>query len=607
MKTFIIFSSVDWFSFRQMHHQLTDSLVSDNYKVLFVDNTGVRNVKITDYKRVFDRLKNFFNSLGGFKVINSNLTVLSPIIFPSPYSKFFILINTFILRYFLNKWGKLFNLNETIIITFLPTPLISNLVEKLQPKLCLYYCANNMSEGSSGAKKLKKYENNFIKRSNIVFTISKNLFENSKKINPKTFNIPPGVDFDRFRNFEKKTNILEDINNPIIGYIGALSDVLDYDLILKIANKFKHTSIVLIGPNLVNNKKIINIENIYLLGEVENKLLPNFLDKFNIALIPYLKNSFTDSVYSCKTSEYLSLGLPVVSTNIDEIVNFNKEENNIIDIGNNHQEFLDHLKNNIDNLNNDQKYHDRIKVAEKNSWKSRYKKLSQIVNEESEFIDSQRERKKYILDKTISYFKRLNLIKILTYSFIFYLLLFKTPFFNFVGNKLILEEVPVISDVIVVFSGSGYASYINPSYQQRAVDVLDYYFKGYAKKIILSSGRDQLISEVEILRSILLNRNVPDEDIIILEEYPTNTLENVILVRKILKKLNYNSIIFITGPYHSLRSKLIWQKNFPEIKVIPVKAIDSPLDEKKLRNFSEIYTICYEYLAIIYNKFKNRL
>ena len=607
MKTFIIFSSVDWLSFRQMHHQLTDSLVSDNYKVLFVDNTGVRNVKITDYKRVFDRLKNFFNSLGGFKVINSNLTVLSPIIFPSPYSKFFILINTFILRYFLNKWGKLFNLNETIIITFLPTPLISNLVEKLQPKLCLYYCANNMSEGSSGAKKLKKYENNFIKRSNIVFTISKNLYENSKKINPKTFNIPPGVDFDRFRNFEKKTNILEDISNPIIGYIGALSDVLDYDLILKIANKFKHASIVLIGPNLVNNKKIKNIENIYLLGEVENKLLPNFLDKFNIALIPYLKNSFTDSVYSCKTSEYLSLGLPVVSTNIDEIVNFNQEENNIIDIGNNHHEFLDHIKNNIDNLNNDQKYHDRIKVAEKNSWKSRYKKLSQIVNEESEFVDSQRERKKYILDKTISYFKRLNLIKILTYSFIFYLLLFKTPFFNFVGNKLILEEVPVISDAIVVFSGSGYASYINPSYQQRAVDVLDYYFKGYAKKIILSSGRDQLISEVEILRSILLNRNVPDEDIIILQEYPTNTLENVILVRKILKNLNYNSIIFITGPYHSLRSKLIWQKNFPEIKVIPVKAIDSPLNEKKLRNFSEIYTICYEYLAIIYNKFKNRL
>ena len=186
-------------------------------------------------------------------------------------------------------------------------------------------------------------------------------------------------------------------------------------------------------------------------------------------------------------------------------------------------------------------------------------------------------------------------------------LYFKTPFFNFVGNKLILEEVPVISDAIVVFSGSGYASYINPSYQQRAVDVLDYYFKGYAKKIILSSGRDQLISEVEILRSILLNRNVPDEDIIILQEYPTNTLENVILVRKILKNLNYNSIIFITGPYHSLRSKLIWQKNFPEIKVIPVKAIDSPLNEKKLRNFSEIYTICYEYLAIIYNKFKNRL
>ena len=35
-------------------------------------------------------------------------------------------------------------------------------VKKIKPKLCIYYCANNMSKGSVGANKLVKWENDFI-------------------------------------------------------------------------------------------------------------------------------------------------------------------------------------------------------------------------------------------------------------------------------------------------------------------------------------------------------------------------------------------------------------------------------------------------------------
>ena len=607
MKNIILFSSVDWSSFRQMHHQLTDSLIESNCNILFVDNTGVRNAKVSDYKRIFSRLKNFFNSFGGFRVLSSNLTILSPLIFPSPYSNFFIYLNTQLLNFYLKKWGKLFNLNEAVVITFLPTPLISNVVDKIKPKLCIYYCANNMSGGSLGAKKLKYYEKNFFNKSNIIFTISKNLYDYASQFNLKTYNVPPGVDYERFISHNKNSKVLQNIKSPIIGYIGALSDVVDYELLLKISKKFPDASLVLIGPNLSQNKKILNIKNIFIIGEVDNKVLPDYLAKFNIGLIPYIKNEFTDSVYSCKTSEYLSLGLPVISTNTDEIIHFNTLENNIIDIAENHDEFLAKIKINIENKNNFQKKLLRIEVAKRNSWNSRYKKLSNIISNEIIEIDSQRDRKKFIFNQTVSYFKKINFLKIIFFSILVYLLLFNTPFFNYFGNKLIVEERPVKSDAIVVFSGNGYSSYINPSYQKRAIDALDYYFKGYAKKIILSSGKDQIISEVEILRSILINRNIPKKDIIILEEYPTNTFENVKLVGETLSKLNYDSIIFITGPYHGLRSKLIWDKNYPKISVIPVKAIDSPKNNKKLKNYNEIYTICYEYLAIIYNKFKKRL
>ena len=39
-----------------MHHQLTKSFESDGYNVLFIENTGVRSLKLNDLKRIFSRL-----------------------------------------------------------------------------------------------------------------------------------------------------------------------------------------------------------------------------------------------------------------------------------------------------------------------------------------------------------------------------------------------------------------------------------------------------------------------------------------------------------------------------------------------------------------------
>ena len=90
-----------------------------------------------------------------------------------------------------------------------------------------------------------------------------------------------------------------------------------------------------------------------------------------------------------------------------------------------------------------------------------------------------------------------------------------------------------------------------------------------------------------------------------MKDDPYNTYENIKVVNDFLIKKNVKSIIFLTSPYHTFRSKLIWQKNFPNIKIIIPKMIDTP--EKKLvwgESYDKIKIILYEYLAIIYNKFK---
>ena len=175
------------------------------------------------------------------------------------------------------------------------------------------------------------------------------------------------------------------------------------------------------------------------------------------------------------------------------------------------------------------------------------------------------------------------------------------PIYNnwFIGERLVVYGFPEKSDAIVVFSGDGEVSYKNLSYQKRTLESIRLYKEGYADKIFLSSGREQTIADVEMIRLYLVNRGVPESSIYILDKYPNSTYQNVKMVKDKLDKNNINSVLFLTSPYHSLRSMLLWKKNAPDKRIISYV--------KKLPNnswnigFDKIRVIAYEYTSIIYN------
>ena len=600
-RDFVIISSIDYSEIRQMPQHLATSLVQSGHRVLFIENTGVRAPRLADASRIGARIQNWLKGTRGFFDVQANLTVYSPLFIPLPYSRFALAINRFVLSGLINKWMRSGRFYNPILITFLPTPLADALIKDIDPSLVIYYCANDMAGGSIGAASLRKHEDIFFATADAVFCNSNALMESANKFAKKTFLFPAGVDFAKFENARKHSEIHQDLSHilkPIVGYIGAISGVFDQELLVKTAQALPDVSFVLVGPIYTDVSLLKLASNIFLLGKKTHDQVPAFIKGFDVAIIPYIKTPFTDAVYSCKLNEYLAMGASVVATDLRELRLYAEHYGDVLQIAKTDDEFIQMIRAAIQEPNEKAKI-DRIKAAKKNSWEKRFEGIYAVI---SELVVTDNKKQDW-QTRLITHFRRsrVRLSKYVIFIAGGYLILFYTPLVWFAGNQLAVRHDPKKADAIIVFSGDGESSYINQSYQRRTLDAVHYFKSGYAPLIILSSGRDQTISEVELIRSLLINRHVPESSIKILNQYPRSTFENVVLVKGILEKKNINSILLITSPYHSRRALWVWRKAMPELKVLAPVLVDTPNDRPQWNaNIYQTKVILYEYAAIVY-------
>ena len=602
---FIIFGSRDWDNNWQTQHRLAKEL-SKNYRVLYIENTGLRSVKMGDFPRILQRIKNWKKSISGFRKINENLTILSPLIFPFPYIKIFQILNSVIINRLLNSWIKKNNFNQINLISFLATPLVKNIINKFNFFVKIYYIGDNHLVAAKN-KKFAISETQISINVDAVFSTSEKLKEKFVKLNTQTFKFPAGVELEKFKIDNQDSSIPEKLKNipkPIIGFIGSLNEKIDLDLMEYVLKELPTYSFVFIGENSENrmNMKIFNNKNIFFLGKQQHHELKNYLNNINCAIIPYNINSFTDTVYPSKLNEYLALGLPIVSTNFYELQFFNKENENIVNIAMNKKEFVNFIKESI-NKDSKVKKDERIAVAKKNSWKIRYEQIKNIIikiNEKKKLHKVEWE--KSFKEEYNNIIKKIKFSSLILMSLIFIFFISPLPFYA--GNFLKIKDEPKKADIIIGLSGYGQSSYINNNYQQIALDVYYYYKRGYSDLIYLS-GRKQVFEEFELMKNILLSFGVPESKIFINKNVTKSTYEEIINIKEFLKKNNLSSANIITSSLHQFRAKFLFEriyKNFP-VNFISTTNFE---DERKKWFYSldKQKIIFYEYLSIIYNLVK---
>lgn len=607
----ICISSIDWDFLWQHHQVIMSTFAKNNNRILFIENTGIRAPSLTDIPRLKKRIINWFKSVKGFRKEMDNLYVYSPLILPFPYFKIARWINRYLLFKPLIRWMRVMEFYEPIIWTFLPTPIVLDLIEEIPYKAFVYYCTDNFPATSKAAQKVIKYERQVLRRADIVFVMAKNMLNYCLTYNKNITCIPMGVDtevFSRVDDINTKPTEIENIHNHIIGYIGGIRQSVDQRLMGYLAEKLVDCTFIFVGPIQTDSSFMKRFKNIIFIGRKLHSELPKYIKHFDACIIPYKKDDYTDNISSAKLNEYLIMGKPVISTNLKEIENFNKENENIVYIANSYQDFANLILEAIKQDNEVLKC-ERIEIARKNSWDNKIEQMSVI-------IESWIKKKKDLVinwqERLIKIYRDIHkrTVSIGFTLFVLWLLIFYTPLVWFLAEPLKITQSPQKADAIVVFAGGvGESGKAGQGYEERIEYTTELYKKGYAKHIVFSSGYTYVFKEPQVMKALAVSLGIP-ADAIILEENAKNTYENVKFSKEIIDKNNWKGILLVSSPYHMRRVSLVFNKIAPYLKTVytPIPRSHFYIRQVNLKgkktlkqvSIRQIKGILHEYLGILY-------
>ncbi|OGW84696.1 MAG: hypothetical protein A2987_06595 [Omnitrophica bacterium RIFCSPLOWO2_01_FULL_45_10] len=579
-------------------------------RVLFIENTGVRAATLRDIPRLWNRFLNWRKGFKGIRRENENLYIYSPLALPFPYSRIAIKINKIMMLSVIKRWMDSMEFHNPIVWSFLPTGIVLNILDDLNPSIFIYYCIDDFASSSSGARKIKGLEEGVIKKADIVFATSHKLYERCLSVNKVTHIFPFGISIDGYNKARESHVEMPDemrgLRRPIIGYVGGLHKWIDTNLLRQIAMKRNDVSIVLVGPRQADLSLVDKLENVFIFGKKERDTLPNYVKFFDVGIIPYRLTAYTENVYPTKINEYLAMGKPVLSTRIPEVVEFDKQNGggfiHFISSEADIDKFINSLSSQEDGISKDR----RVAVANKNSWTSKIESMCGIIEAKLE------ERKNEIDAGWLKRFKKIYLktrkkvLGLAAAASIVYISLFYTPIVWFLASPLEVQDEPKKVDAIVVFGGGvGEGGRPGPSTSERAFYSVELYKRGYADNIIFSSGYTYKYNDAENMMLFAQSLGVPKGQIL-LEKKAGNAYENVKFVTDILRQKKWDEVILITSPYNTRRSKLLFDKFAGhEMKIIycPVKNPQFYYRYSALR-IDQLQAIAHEYLAIIYYKYK---
>jgi glycosyltransferase involved in cell wall biosynthesis len=344
----VICFAKDWEENPTSNNHVMRELAKAN-RVLWLNSVSTRAPRLgnrRDLGKLLKKLKGFF---GGLKQVDARMWVYTPLVIPLPHSRVATAANRLILRLTIAVLRRKLGMRHFQLWTFLPN--VGDYVGRLGESLVVYYCVDEWSKFSYvNGERTAAAEQALCRRADLVFATATSLVDRRRHLNPETHLATHGVDHGQFsKALNGSVQVPPDLAalpRPVLGFYGTIQDWVDLDLVAFLAGRHPEWSIVLVGNTLVDVSGLARYANVHVLGRRPHGELPAYCKGFDVALLPQKVNELTLHMSPIKLREYLSAGLPVVSTALPEVMHYPRE---LCSVAHTYEEFeqgvLDALRN----------------------------------------------------------------------------------------------------------------------------------------------------------------------------------------------------------------------------------------------------------------------
>jgi len=286
----------------------------------------------------------------------------------------------------LKRIEKILDLKNIVFWSY--NPLFVNFAHKLNDRAFIFDSVDNWLEHPTytrliAKKRLTQNYQVIADKADIIFTVSEELHDLYRKMGrvKNVTWIPNGVDFAHFNNpaLINKTNPLQKINQPIIGYLGTIESRVDFDLVAAVANVHRDKIVAVCGPiwPIVKKEfkqKLGHLKNVKEFGRIGYHDAPSYINNFDVAIIPHKITNFVQSMNPMKLYDYLACGKPVITTRGAGVDMFK----DLIYIADSQSDFVGMIDKALKEDSN-AKQAERRTAVKKHSWESRATEMMKAV------------------------------------------------------------------------------------------------------------------------------------------------------------------------------------------------------------------------------------
>lgn len=305
-----------WTGLWQRHQQLMSRLAA-HHRILYVESPRDLFGLMRHWRQL--RWRQLF---GGWEAA-PNIVVFTPMVpfslrrYPRLNRIWLMLLRPW-LRHLMRRW----NCEQPIL--WVCYPPAEALVGGMGERLACYDCCDELADLSPRlARIIQEYEARLLSKVCLVFTSSETLFEKLAPHHGNVHLVPNGADIAHFAQASSGALVcpeeLARLSHPLLGFVGAIQQWVNIELLAEVARKRPVWQLALIGSVHSDLTLLHDLPNVHILGPRPYDQLPAYLAACDVCLIPFHLSPFVLACDPIKAYEYLAAGKPVVATPIPRL------------------------------------------------------------------------------------------------------------------------------------------------------------------------------------------------------------------------------------------------------------------------------------------------